>query len=255
MSAVSLFKVTLLILTNDHVLEQLQASGQYLTTKDHLVKVVLSDRALAYAKPLLNTVSDNFNQILTTIVQAIAKPAILHPEQDDILTKHYPLIQDWVPKEYPILVAPAKEQYFKSLELLTELQAIFDTSPIPDLTVGVELLQQAMATLARYTSDQSLQKLMQGYSYCLGQQHEYVQFFAPICERQLPDRQAILPLLANCHEQISDNLQQQISNLSLDLKMTEANYYQQALKYLNYYPKSLACLQLEAIACASLIFL
>ena len=232
-------------------LKALKNNGQYLHTQDHAAKIVLSDKALAYSKQLLDTASDNFNQILATIVQAVTEVTeCMTLDQSNILTQNAPLLQAWLPvaKQYPALVSPAHDQYFKSLELLTELQAVFHTDSVSSTTAGVALLQQAMTTLAQYTNDKSLQKLMQGYSYCLGQQHEYVQFFAAVCENSLPDGQAILPFLTNCHEQLSHHLHQQVMTLSLDLTKTEASYYLQALKHLNHYPESLACMPLKALA-------
>ncbi|WP_341747855.1 leucine-rich repeat domain-containing protein [Candidatus Tisiphia endosymbiont of Dascillus cervinus] len=237
------------------LLVAIDMSSKYSNAKGDMVNIAISKKAMECSSHLLNTASNNFNQLLEVIVKAIGnatKCSDVNPL--NAFSENYNLVKDWIPSSIHynnLLPGHNKDEYFLELELLSRLQKVF-SKPIDSISNALINFQIAVEIFAEYAEPNNiqLQHQIQGYGYCLQQQYEYVKFFASVCKKaaELPDHAKIAELIIACHTKVTENLEYQVSSLNIDEDRLDQVYYHKAIKYLEDYQDSPACKNLKAIA-------
>ncbi|WP_375333140.1 MULTISPECIES: tetratricopeptide repeat protein [unclassified Candidatus Tisiphia] len=219
-----------------------------------MVNIAISKKAMECSSHLLNTASNNFNQLLEVIVKAIGNATKCSDANSlNAFSENYHLVKDWIPSSIRynnLLPKHDKDEYFLELDLLSKLQKVL-SDKIVSIPNAIMILQQALEIFAEYaeSGNVQLQHQIQGYGYCLQQQYEYVKFFASVCGVELPDHAKIAAeLITACHAKVIENLEYQVSSLPIDEDKLDQVYYHKAIKYLEDYPDSPACKNLKAIA-------
>ncbi|WP_425360364.1 hypothetical protein [Candidatus Tisiphia endosymbiont of Ceraclea dissimilis] len=240
-------------LTVPDLLAAIDESSQYSDAKGEMVNIAISKKATECSSHLLNTASNNFNQLLEVIVKAIADAThCLNVNPLNAFSENYAIVKDLVPSSinYNELKQHSEGEYFPELELLSRLQKVLNYNQIDKIPDALMILQIAVELFAEYAeSDNSqLQNQIQDYGYCLQQQYEYVKFFANVCGAKLPDHTKIAELITACHTKVTENLEYQVSSLKIDENQSDPEYYHKAIKYLENYQDSPACKNLKAIA-------
>ncbi|WP_425360433.1 hypothetical protein [Candidatus Tisiphia endosymbiont of Ceraclea dissimilis] len=240
-------------LTVPDLLAEIDKSSTYSDANSEMVNIAISKKAKDCSLHLLNTASNNFNQLLEVIVKAIADAThCLNVNPLNAFSENYAIVKDWVPSSinYNELKQHSEGEYFPELELLSRLQKVLNYNQIDNIPDALMILQIAVELFAEYAeSDNSqLQNRIQDYGYCLQQQYEYVKFFANVCETKLPDHAKIAELITACHAKVTENLEYQVSSLKIDEEQSNPEYYHKAIKYLENYQDSPACKNLKAIA-------
>ncbi|MDD9334637.1 MAG: hypothetical protein PV347_01075 [Rickettsiaceae bacterium] len=239
-------------LTIPDLLAEIDSSSKYSDVKGDMVNITISKKAKECSVHLLNTASNNFNQLLEVIVKAIGNATkCLNVNPLNAFSENYHLVKDWIPSSinYHELKQHNEGEYFLELELLSRLQQVF-SKPIDSISTAIINFQIAVDIFAEYAeSDNSqLKHQIQEYGYCLQQQYDYVQFFSDVCKAELPDHAKIAELITACHVKVTENLEYQVSSLPIDKNQSDSAYYHEALKYLKNYQDSPACKNLKAIA-------
>ncbi|WP_341755608.1 hypothetical protein [Candidatus Tisiphia endosymbiont of Ptychoptera albimana] len=234
------------------LLAAIDGSSKYSDATGDMVNIAISKKAMECSSHLLNTASNNFNQLLEVIVKAIGNATkCLNVNPLNAFSENYNLVKDWIPSSinYHELKQHSEGEYFLELELLARLQQVF-SKPIDSISTAIIKLQIAVEIFAEYAeSDNSqLKHQIQEYGYCLQQQYDYVQFFSDVCKAALPDHAKIAELITACHTKVTENLEYQVSSLPIDKNQSDSAYYHEALKYLKNYQDSPACKNLKAIA-------
>ncbi|WP_375318672.1 hypothetical protein [Candidatus Tisiphia endosymbiont of Oplodontha viridula] len=234
------------------LLAAIDGSSKYSDAKGDMVNIAISKKAKECSVHLLNTASNNFNQLLEVIVKAIADATkCLNVNPLNAFSENYHLVKDWIPSSinYHELKQHREGEYFLELELLSRLQQVF-SKPIDSISTAIINLQIAVEIFAEYAElgNVQLQHQIQDYGYCLQQQYEYVKFFSDVCKAELPDHAKIAELITACHTKVTENLEYQVNNLPIDNNQSDPTYYHEALKYLKNYQDSPACKNLKAIA-------
>ncbi|WP_425364487.1 hypothetical protein [Candidatus Tisiphia endosymbiont of Mystacides longicornis] len=240
-------------LTVPDLLAEIDKSSTYSDANSEMVNIAISKKAKDCSLHLLNTASNNFNQLLEVIVKAIADAThCLNVNPLNAFSENYAIVKDWVPSSinYNELKQHSEGEYFPELELLSRLQKVLNYNQIDNIPDALMILQIAVELFAEYAeSDNSqLQNRIQDYGYCLQQQYEYVKFFANVCGTKLPDHAKIAELITACHAKVTENLEYQVSSLKIDEEQSNPEYYHKAIKYLENYQDSPACKNLKAIA-------
>ncbi|WP_425361484.1 hypothetical protein [Candidatus Tisiphia endosymbiont of Ceraclea dissimilis] len=202
---------------------------------------------------LLNTASNNFNQLLEVIVKAIGDAThCLNVNPLNAFSENYAIVKDLVPSSinYNELKQHSEGEYFLKLELLSRLQEVLNYEQKSSISDAITTFKQAVDIFAEYAEfdNSPLQHQIQDYGYCLRQQYEYVKFFANVCGTKLPDHAKIAELITACHAKVTENLEYQVSSLKIDEEQSNPEYYHKAIKYLENYQDSPACKNLKAIA-------
>ncbi|WP_375332840.1 MULTISPECIES: hypothetical protein [unclassified Candidatus Tisiphia] len=237
------------------LLAAIDTSSKYSDAKGDMVNITISKKAQECSSHLLNTASNNFNQLLEVIVKAIGNATKCSDANSlNAFSENYHLVKDWIPSSIHynnLLQRHNKDEYFLELDLLSKLQKVLNCEQIVSIPNAIMILQQALEIFAEYAKpgNVQLQHQIQGYGYCLQQQYEYVKFFASVCGVELPDHAKIAAeLITACHAKVIENLEYQVSNLPIDEDRLDQVYYHKAIKYLEDYPDSPACKNLKAIA-------
>ncbi|WP_341757468.1 hypothetical protein [Candidatus Tisiphia endosymbiont of Ditula angustiorana] len=236
------------------LLAAIDTSSKYSDAKGDMVNITISNKAMECSSHLLNTASNNFNQLLEVIVKAIGnatKCSNVNPL--NAFSENYHLVKDWIPSSINynnLLPKHDKDEYFSELDLLLKLQKVLNCEQIVSIPNAIMILQKALEIFAEYAElgNVQLQHQIQGYGYCLQQQYEYVKFFASVCGVKLPDHAKIAELITACHAKVTENLEYQVSSLPIDEDKLDQVYLHQAIKYLEDYQDSPACKNLKAIA-------
>ncbi|WP_375331722.1 hypothetical protein [Candidatus Tisiphia endosymbiont of Temnostethus pusillus] len=234
------------------LLAAIDTSSKYSDVNGEMVNVTISKEAKECSSHLLNTASNNFNQLLEVIVKAIGNATkCLNVNPLNAFSENYHLVKDWIPSSinYNPLKQHSEGEYFLELELLSRLQQVFNKSidSISNALINFQIAVEIFAEYAEFGNVQ-LQHQIQDYGYCLQQQYEYVKFFASVCKAELPDHAKIAELITACHTKVAENLEYQVSSLPIDKNQSDSAYYHEALKYLKNYQDSPACKNLKAIA-------
>ncbi|WP_425360854.1 hypothetical protein [Candidatus Tisiphia endosymbiont of Ceraclea dissimilis] len=240
-------------LTVPDLLAEIDKSSTYSDANSEMVNIAISKKAMDCSSHLLNTASNNFNQLLEVIVKAIADAThCLNINPLNAFSENYAIVKDLVPSSinYNELKQHSEGEYFPELELLSRLQKVLNYNQIDKIPDALMILQIAVELFAEYAeSDNSqLQHQIQDYGYCLQQQYEYVKFFANVCGANLPDHAKIAELITACHTKVTENLEYQVSSLKIDENQSDREYYTKAIEYLENYKDSPACKNLKAIA-------
>ncbi|WP_341749063.1 hypothetical protein [Candidatus Tisiphia endosymbiont of Sialis lutaria] len=240
-------------LTVPDLLAEIDKSSTYSDANSEMVNIAISKKATECSSHLLNTASNNFNQLLEVIVKAIGDATnCLNINPLNAFSENYAIVKDLVPSSinYNELKQHSEGEYFPELELLSRLQKVLNYNQIDNIPNALMILQIAVELFAEYAdSDNSqLQHQIQDYGYCLQQQHEYVKFFANVCGVELPDHAKIAELITACHTKVTENLEYQVSSLKIDENQSDREYYTKAIEYLENYKDSPACKNLKAIA-------
>ncbi|WP_342278331.1 hypothetical protein [Candidatus Tisiphia endosymbiont of Myopa tessellatipennis] len=236
------------------LLTAIDESSKYSDAKGDMVNITISKKAQECSSHLLNTASNNFNQLLEVIVKAIGNATKCSDANLlNAFSENYHLVKDWIPSSIHynnLLPRHNKDEYFSELDLLSKLQKVLNCKQMGSILDGIIILQQALEIFAEYAEpgNVQLQHQIQGYGYCLQQQYEYVKFFASVCGVKLPDHAKIAELITACHAKVTENLEYQVSSLPIDEDKPNQVYYHKAIKYLEDYPDSPACKNLKAIA-------
>ena len=92
--------------------------------------------------------------------------------------------------------------------------------------------------------------MLQNYGYILQQQYDYIKFFTEVSSSnggaldfgqiQQAALDNIQKLVINCQQMLSQNLEHQVKTLELEAG-ADAEYYLEAMQYLQQYPESKAC--------------
>jgi Ran GTPase-activating protein (RanGAP) involved in mRNA processing and transport/energy-coupling factor transporter ATP-binding protein EcfA2 len=240
-------------LTVPDLLAEIEKSPEYSDAKGDMVNIAISKKAMECSSHLLNTASNNFNQLLEVIVKAIADATnCSNVNPFNAFSENYAIVKDLVPSSinYNELKKHSEGEYFPELELLSRLQKVLNYNQIVSISDALMILQIAVELFAEYAeSDNSpLQNQIQDYGYCLQQQYEYVKFFANVCGVELPDHTKIAELITACHAKVTENLEYQVSSLKIDEEQSDLGYYSKAIEYLENYKDSPTCKTLKAIA-------
>jgi Tfp pilus assembly protein PilF len=235
------------------LLAEIDESSEYSKAEGEMVDIAISKKATECSSHLLNTASNNFNQLLEVIVKAIADAThCLNVNPLNAFSENYAIVKDLVPSSinYNELKQHSEGEYFPELELLSRLQKVLNYNQIDNIPNALMIFQIAVELFAEYAdSDNSqLQHQIQDYGYWLQQQYEYVKFFANVCGTKLPDHAKIAELITACHTKVTENLEYQVSSLKIDENQSDPEYYHKAIKYLENYQDSPACKNLKAIA-------
>ncbi|MDD9334877.1 MAG: hypothetical protein PV347_02365 [Rickettsiaceae bacterium] len=237
------------------LLAAIDTSSKYSDAKGDMVNITISKKAQECSSHLLNTASNNFNQLLEVMVKAIGnatKCSNVNPL--NAFSENYHLVKDWIPSSIHynnLLPRHNKDEYFSELDLLSKLQKILNCKQMGSILDAIIILQQALEIFAEYAEpgNVQLQHQIQGYGYCLQQQYEYVKFFANVCKKvdELPDHTKFAELITACHAKVTENLEYQVSSLHIDEDKLDQVYYHKAIKYLEDYQDSPACKNLKAM--------
>ncbi|WP_425361483.1 hypothetical protein [Candidatus Tisiphia endosymbiont of Ceraclea dissimilis] len=240
-------------LTVPDLLAEIDKSSTYSDANSDMVDIAISKKAMECSSHLLNTASNNFNQLLEVIVKAIADATnCLNINPLNAFSENYAIVKNLVPSSinYNELKQHSEGEYFPELELLSRLQKVLNYNQIDKIPDALMILQIAVELFAEYAEfdNSQLQHQIQDYGYCLQQQYEYVKFFANVCGTKLPDHAKIAELITACHAKVTENLEYQVSSLKIDENQSDPEYYHKAIKYLENYQDSPACKNLKAIA-------
>ncbi|WP_425363971.1 hypothetical protein [Candidatus Tisiphia endosymbiont of Hybos culiciformis] len=173
-------------LTIPDLLAAIEESSKYSDAKGDMVNITISKKAMECSSHLLNTASNNFNQLLEVIVKAIGNATqCLNVNPLNAFSENYHLVKNWVPSSinYNELKQHSEGEYFLGLELLSRLQKVLNKQ-IDSISDAIINLQIAVEIFAEYAeSDNSqLKHQIQDYGYCLQQQYDYVKFFSTVCK-------------------------------------------------------------------------
>jgi predicted negative regulator of RcsB-dependent stress response len=236
------------------LLAAIDSSSKYSDAKGDMINITIAKKAKECSSHLLNTASNNFNQLLEVVVKAIGnatKCSNVNPL--NAFSEHYHLVKDWILSSINynnLLPKHDKDEYFLDMELLSKLQKVLNCEQIVSIPNAIMILQKALEIFAEYAEpgNVQLQHQIQGYGYCLQQQYEYVKFFASVCGVKLPDHAKIAELITACNAKVTENLEYQVSSLPIDEDKLDQVYLHQAIKYLEDYLDFPACKNLKAIA-------
>lgn len=235
----------------DALLSLIDPLKDYIKSAADMAKISISEEAKECSAQLLSTASSNFNRILEITVKAILDvTSSLDINQQNAFSQNYHFIKDWIPLSirYNKLIEHAESEYFLNLDLLSRLQKVLSSSQIDSLPEGLNVLQQAIETIAEYVKNfaTGLNCQIQDYGYCLRQQYEYVKFFATVCGTKLPGHLQLTELIESCHTKVIENLEYQTSTIHIDASQSDTAYYHKAIKYLKSYDTSVSCNKLKA---------
>lgn len=222
------------------IFNEVDQCGHYVNSKSDMAKIIVSDRAKEYSKHLLETVKNNFNKILLTVVKAISDPEkIVSLGADNVLQMEYELLSKWIPKsahyDEVSINRPEFRGYFPQLKQIEELREPL-RHPANNLNQGVSMMQDVLRVFEKFACGQDkfeLRKILQQYSKVLEQQYNYVKFFSEVCGEGLPTVSSFQEFIDLCLTKLSHNLDYKIMKLELDESITEANYYNEAISYLD----------------------
>ena len=239
------------------LLGEIDSSSNYVMSRPNMASITLSEEAQIFSANLLNSASNNFNQIVEVIVKAILDTInCLSTNQHNELIQNHTMIQKWIPKsiQYKELASHQEGEHFLGLDLLSKLQKILNPSQLDNISDGLNILKEVIEVIAEYVRSNNLElkHQIQGYGYCLQQQFEYVKFFADVNSKDLPGVGDLTELLKLCHVKVTENLEFQISTLSIDLKQTDQAYFHKAISYLEKYLNSEPCVKLKALCYSGL---
>jgi len=237
------------------LLTAINNNSNYIEANPAMVNMVVSENAQLYANNLLQTVSNNFNSILTTISKAITD-ANIHMTDDNlnVCNQDYDLIAQWMPdnRNHQQLVQHNWDEYFIRLDQLKVLKECMQYyADVQTYEEGIVLIQDMLKIFAEYTTVNEhhlLSEKMQHYSYVLAQQFEYMKFFGEVSDQQLPDIRDFTVVLTRCKRSLLEQYTNAIINLELDTNKPDPKYYTKAIGYLSEYAGEYNCKQNLAIA-------
>ncbi|MFP3018754.1 MAG: hypothetical protein ACEY3E_07835 [Candidatus Tisiphia sp.] len=112
-----------------------------------MVNIAISKKAVECSSHLLNTASNNFNQLLEVIVKSIGNATKCSDANSlNVFSENYHLVKDWIPSSIRynnLLPKHDKDEYFLELDLLSKLQKVLNCK-IESIPNAIMILQQAL---------------------------------------------------------------------------------------------------------------
>jgi len=229
------------------LLAAIDASTDYIITKPNMANLTISVQAIEYAAELLQTANNNFNELLTTIVESLAYANKCLSGEVNILDDNYALlVQPLLPKQgvtYPDLNKHNAEEYFIKINHLKVLQDSLNQIVVTDHESGVIAVENMLHVLAEYATsnpDNLVSNKIYEYSYVLRQQFEYIKFFGKVCGQEFPDFTVFQAIIAVCGTRLTEQLLQEVTGIVLD-QHHDQGYYIEAIEHLQAYDNYAIC--------------
>ena len=233
-------------------LAAINESIRYAVDVSDYARISISDASMDYVHHILKTAQSKFSEIVGIILNTASESHGCITNPNNRLTGSYKTIEKLLPKSIAHLSPrhlpehkDSKEgEYFTDIAVLSCLRDVINvgsTLSMANTNETLGFLNNILKTFEEYIGSGSrqqelLKSQIQGYTYVINQQMEYIKFFSKLCGQEILGYLSALkqPIVA-CKGAVLKNLEVAVKSIVIAPNHTDQEYYNTALKYLKLY--------------------